>query len=68
MVTTVDPPVSNPTLALMGWTFPAARGPDVTAALPAVIAVDPHVTTLGWPAALFMHGRWRANADYNLRK
>jgi len=68
MVTMADPPVSNPTLALMRWTLPASGGPDVTAAFPAVIAIDPHETPFRWPAALFVHGRRWANADHHLRK
>jgi hypothetical protein len=64
----VNPPVSLPTLALMGWTLPAAGGPDVVVTFIAVIAVDPHVTTFRWPATVFVHGpRW-PNADHNLRK
>ena len=68
MVATVDPPVGNPTMVSLGWTIPAAGCPDVVIAFITVIAPDPHVTTIWWPATVFVHGpRW-ANADHNLRK
>jgi hypothetical protein len=62
------PSVSDPALTLMGWTFPAAGNPDVVVTFVAVIAVDPHETTLRRPTALFVHRRRWANADHNLRK
>jgi hypothetical protein len=68
MITMTDPSVRNPTLALMGWTLPAAWGPNVAAILPAMIAVDPDITTLRRPAALFVYRRRWANADHDLRK
>jgi hypothetical protein len=68
MIMMFYPPVSDPALSLMGWTLPAAGNPDIVVALPAVIAIDPHKTTLRRPAALFVHGRRWANADHYLRK
>lgn len=38
------------------------------AAFVAVVAVNPHVTTIGGPAAFFMDGRRRSDANHNLRK
>ena len=68
VIAMVDPPGSNPTLVFLGRTLPAAGGPDVVVALPAVVAGDPHVTPIRWPAAVFVHGpRW-TYADHNLRK
>jgi hypothetical protein len=68
MIAMADPSVSLPTLALTGWTLPAAGGPDVVVTFIAVIAVDPHVATLRWPATVFVDGVRRPNADHNLRQ
>ena len=68
MIVMFYPPVSDPALALMGRTLPAAGNPDVVVAIPAVIAVDPHETTLRRPAALFNDRGRGANADHYLRK
>jgi hypothetical protein len=68
MIAPVNPPVRNPTLVFMGWTLPAAGGPDVVVTFIAVIAVDPYVTTFRRPAALFVDWVRGANADRNLRK
>src|SRR5208337_3142466 len=62
------PPVSNPSLVFTGWALPPAGGPDVVVALPAMIAVDPHVTPFRRPATVFVHGRRGADANHNLRK
>ena len=68
VVALVNPPVGNPTSAFMRWTLPAARRPDITATLPAVIAVNPHKAPLWRTAALFVHGGRRTDANYNLRE
>ena len=68
MIVMFYPPVSNPARTGMGRTLPAAGNPDEAGAIPAVIAIDPHETTLRWPAALFNDDGRRRNADYNLRK
>jgi hypothetical protein len=68
MIAAMPPAVSNPTLPFMGWTLPASRGPDVVVAFIAVISIDPHVTTIGGPAAFFVHGWRRPDANRNLRK
>ena len=68
MIVMSYPPVRNPARTWMRWAFPAAWGPDVAVALPAMIAVNPHETTFRWPASLFVHRRRRRNADHNLRK
>ena len=68
MIVMFYPPVRDPARSGMGRALPAAGNPDVAYAIPAMIAVDPHETTLRRPAALFMHRRRWANADHNLRK
>jgi hypothetical protein len=68
MVAAVNPPVRNPTLALMGRTIPAAWGPDVVVAFPVVITGDPYITAIGGPAAFFMDAWRRPDANHNLRK
>jgi hypothetical protein len=68
MITMVDPPVSDPALAFMGWTLPAAGGPDIVVTFIAVIAVDPYVATLRWPATVFVDRVRRPNANHNLRQ
>ena len=64
----VNPVVGNPMRTGMGWTIPAAGDPDVAAAVPALISVNPHKATLWRPAALFDDDGWGANANDNLRK
>jgi hypothetical protein len=68
MVAMAYPSVRNPTLVFMGWTLPAAGSPDVTAIFPAMITVDPHISTLRRPTALFNDRGRGANADHNLCK
>jgi hypothetical protein len=68
MIAFVNPLVRGPTLAGMGRTLPAAGDPDITAVVPAVIAVDPHESSLRRPTAFFDDGSRRANADHNLRE
>ena len=60
--------MGDPALTGMGWTIPAARGPDVLAAFVAVVAVNPHVTTIGRGTTAFNDGRRRPDANRNLRK
>ena len=68
VIAAVDPPVGDPTLPFMGRALPAAGSPDVVVAFPAVVAVDPHVSAIGRPAAFFVHGWRRSDANHNLRK
>jgi hypothetical protein len=63
----MNPVVRNPTSAGMGRAFPAAGYPNVTFAIPAMVAIDPHEPPLRGTAALFDdRGRW-PNANHNLR-
>jgi len=68
MIAAAPPAVSDPTLVFLGRTIPATGGPDVVVAFVAVIAGDPHITPIRWPAAIFVNGRRRRDADHNLRK
>jgi len=67
-IVAVNPMVSYPARAGMGWTLPAAGDPDVAASVPSLITVNPDEATLGWPAALFDDDGRGANANHNLRK
>jgi hypothetical protein len=53
--------------AFMRWPIIVAANPDVVIPLVLVVAVNPHVSTLGrWTGVLINRSRW-PNADHNLR-
>jgi hypothetical protein len=67
-IVAVNPVVSDPMRTGMRRTVPATGNPDVAAAVPALISVNPHKATLRRPAALFDDDGWGANANHNLRE
>jgi hypothetical protein len=68
MIAAVDPLVRDPTLVSLGWTIPAAGGPDVVVAFVAMIAVDPYIPPIRRRRPAFVDGwRW-PDANHNLRK
>ena len=64
----MDPVMGNPTRVRMRRTIPAAGNPDVTGAIPAVIAIDPDKFRAWARAARFNDGSGRSYTDHNLRK
>jgi hypothetical protein len=67
-VVTMNPAMGDPACVRVWGTIPTARNPDVAAAVPAVVAVDPDVLAAGTGTASFNDGSGRSNADHNLRK
>lgn len=57
-----------PVRAAMGRTVPTAGNPDVTASIPAVIAVDPDKFGSGRRRTALDDGGRRSNLDYYLRE
>jgi hypothetical protein len=68
MIAAMPPAVSNPPLARMFRTLPAAGSPDVVVAIVAVIASGPYITPLRRTAAVFVDAMRRADANRDLRK
>ena len=61
----VDPVMGNPDPARMRRTVPAPRDPDVTGSVPTLIAGDPHVAGMRWPAIVLMDRGWGPYPDHN---
>jgi len=67
VVAAVNPPVRNPARARMRRMIPATTHPHIVGAVPTVIAIDPHHSSLRRIASNF-HDRCRwSNANDNLR-
>jgi len=62
------PAMSHPHRVVMGGTFPAAGGPDIVVAFPAVIAGDPNKSALRRIATTFSDRGWRTFTMVVLRK
>ena len=65
-VTALLPAMRNPDRAAMRGADPMAVDPDVAVAIPAVIAVDPHITIMRRTVVLFDDGRGRRDTNDNL--
>lgn len=66
-VTTMLPVMGDPDVAGMPGARPVAVNPDVTVAIPAVIAVDPDPTFMRWMVVDLDDGRGRRDANDDLR-
>ena len=67
-VTAVLPAMGDPDRVAMRGANPVAVDPDVTVAVPAVIAVDPDPTFMRRTVMDFDDGRGRRHANYDLRE
>jgi hypothetical protein len=67
VIAVVNPPVGDPDGVLMRRTVPAAGGPDITTAFPAMVAGNPDETPLWWCTSTLDDGRGWADANVNLR-
>lgn len=65
-VTAVLPVMRDPDRVAMRGTNPVAVDPDITVAIPAVIAVDPHPTFMRRTVVFFDDGRGRRDTNDNL--
>ena len=64
----MDPLVGDPVRVGMGRTLPAARNPDVVVARPALVAVDPHKSSIRRRTGALIDGSRRPHANRHLRK
>jgi hypothetical protein len=65
-VAAVYPMMGNPDGAFARRVVPVAAIPDVVMAIPAVIAVDPHISGMRCMLVMFMERWGRRNADNDL--
>jgi hypothetical protein len=65
-VVTMLPAMGNPMCAGMGWTLPAAGGPDITASVPAVVSADPDIVVTWRRSARFDDIYGGSDSNYNL--
>jgi hypothetical protein len=66
--TAMYPVMGNPMRAVMRRTIPAARGPDVAIAIPAMVTVDPDEFSTGTRTAGFNDRRGWSHLNIYLRK
>jgi len=67
-VMTVNPAMGYPARVRVWGTIPAARNPDITGTIPAMVTIYPDVFGARPWAARFNDGSGRSNVDHNLRK